>query len=288
MNQNLLIQGRSTTASDINLVRHLIAENPDWNRTKLSQELCRRWNWCNAKGRYKDMACRSFLLKLEKKGLIVLPEANNSSGVRKHRNGSVDHSITPINANLRELQPITMRIPQSEEMKLFNYLLDRYHYLGYNAPVGQNMKYLAFDASERVLACILFGSAAWKCLPRDSFICWTPEARAKNINFTTNNGRFLILPWVRVPHLASHLLSLVSRRISSDWEEKYGHPLYLLETFVEKTRFNGTCYKAANWVCVGQTKGRSRNDRYSNLQVAIKDAYLLPLKKNFREVLCLE
>ena len=288
MKQNKIIQGRTTTSSDINLVRSLIAENPDWNRTKISQELCLRWNWRNAKGRIKDMACRSFLLKLEKKGLIVLPEANNSSGVRKNQNSILDHRITPINASLRELQPITVRVPQSEERKVFNYLLNRYHYLGYNSTVGQNMKYLVYDASERMLACILFGSAAWKCLPRDSFIGWTPEARAKNVNLTTSNSRFLILPWVRVPHLASHVLSLVSRRISSDWEEKYGHPLYLLETFVEKARFNGTCYKAANWVCVGQTRGRSRNDRYSKLQVAIKDVYLFPLKKNFREVLCLE
>ncbi len=248
MKQEVVIQGRTTTTSDVELVRRLIADNPGWNRTRLSQELCHRWDWRNAKGRLKDMACRSFLLKLEKKGLIILPEPNNRSGVRKKTIGTVDHNIMPINVNLSELQPISIQIPVSDKIKLFDHLLGSYHYLGYNTTVGQNIKYLALDSSERVLACLLFGSSAWKCLPRDSFINWTSKARTKNINLITNNMRFLIMPWVRVPHLASHVLALISRRISMDWEDKYGHPLYMLETFVEKERFNGTCYRAANLI----------------------------------------
>ena len=147
------------------------------------------------------------------------------------------------------------------------------------------MKYLIFDREDRPLACLLFGSAAWKTLPRDEFIGWNVSARKANLNLITNNMRFLILPWVKVPHLASHILGKVARRISSDWIKRYSHPIYMLETFVEKERFHGTCYRAANWTWVGQTKGRSRNDRYTTLKVPIKDIYLYPLVKRFREAL---
>ena len=148
------------------------------------------------------------------------------------------------------------------------------------------MKYLVFDKNDNPLACLLFGSAAWKCASRDEYIGWSSKVREANINLVTNNMRFLILPWVKVPHLASHILSQVARRITTDWEEKYGHPVYLLETFVEKERFRGTCYRAANWTRVGETTGRSRNDRYSTLKVPVKDIYLYPLRKRFREALC--
>jgi hypothetical protein len=154
--------------------------------------------------------------------------------------------------------------------------------------VGENLKYMVYSAQGQLLACLLFGSSAWSCASRDAFIGWNAKSRRANLIYTTNNTRFLILPWVKVEHLASHILGLICKRIASDWQTKYGHELYLLETFVEKSRFRGTCYKAANWVCVGQTKGRSRNDRYNKLKVPIKDIYLYPLSKNFREVLCSE
>ena len=147
------------------------------------------------------------------------------------------------------------------------------------------MKYLILDQDARPLACLLFGSAAIKTLPRDQFIGWDQDTRKANLHLITNNMRFLILPWVKVPHLASHILGKVTRRISSDWQRRYAHPIYLLETFVEKKRFQGTCYRAANWICVGESKGRSRNDRYSTLKVPIKDIYLYPLSKRFRELL---
>jgi len=147
------------------------------------------------------------------------------------------------------------------------------------------MKYMVFDKEGRPLACLLFGSAAWKTAPRDDFIGWDADTRRRNLRFLTNNMRFLILPWIKVPHLASHILGRVARGISSDWIKKYNHPIYMLETFVEKERFRGTCYRAANWIYVGQTKGRSRNDRYSTLKVPIKDIYLYPLTKRFREIL---
>jgi len=164
--------------------------------------------------------------------------------------------------------------------------LVNHHYLGFSRTVGENLKYLISDRTGRHLACLLFGSAAWKTLPRDSFIGWSDAVRQKNVNLLTNNTRFLIMPWVHVPHLASHILGLVMRRLCDDWRAKYAHPIHLVETFVEHDRFRGTCYRAANWIFVGQTKGRSRQDRYSTLKVPIKDIFLYPLTLNYRKELC--
>ncbi len=288
MEKATVIQGRETTTSDIELVRKLITDNPDWNRTRLSKELCRLWNWRNQAGRLKDMACRSFLLKLEKQGHITLPKAHSPSGAAKKKILFVEHNTTPVETTLKELLPVTVRPAEKDELDLYHFLLNRYHYLGYNLTVGQNIKYMAFDRTERPLSCLLFGSAAWKCADRDSFIGWSPQTREKNINLITNNMRFLILPWVKVPYLASHVLSQAARRINKDWLLKYGHSVYLLETFVEQERFPGTCYRAANWIYAGQTTGRSRNDRYSTLKVPLKAVYLYPLAKGFREVLSSE
>jgi hypothetical protein len=176
--------------------------------------------------------------------------------------------------------------PGSEAHPLFNYLLSSYHYLGHNTTVGENMKYLVQDRYGRPLACFLWGSAAWKTAPRDDFIGWDHRSRERNLNYTTNNTRFLILPWVRVPHLASHILSQVSKRICSDWMSKYSHPIYLLETFVDCCRFRGICYQAANWILLGRTEGRTRNDRGHTIHVSHKDVYVYPLLKGFRRKLC--
>lgn len=159
-------------------------------------------------------------------------------------------------------------------------------YLGYRGAVGENIKYLIRDAHGRPLACLLFGSAAWKTAPRDAFIGWNYRSREGNLRYLTNNMRFLILPWVRVPHLASHILSRIARRIRQDWEEKYGHPIYVLETFVDRSLFRGVCYRSANWILTGQTKGRTRNDRNHAIHAPIKDVYVYPLIKDFRRRLC--
>jgi len=288
MEKTTVIQGRTTTPQDIELVRTLVADHPEWNRTRLSKELCRVWNWRNATGRLKDMACRSFLLKLEKYGHLTLPPPHNRSGSFRTLIPEVAHQTDPIVGECPQLAPVTVRPVESRELSLFYSLLARYHYLGFRGTVGQNMKYLAYDSQGRPLSCLLFGSAAWKCAARDEYIGWSQRAREANLNLITNNARFLILPWVKVPHLASHILGRVSRRICADWREKYGHPLYLLETFVEQGRFRGTSYRAAGWTVVGQTSGRSRNDRYATLQVPVKDVYLSPLTRHFREVLCRE
>ncbi|MBC8492501.1 MAG: DUF4338 domain-containing protein [Chloroflexi bacterium] len=289
MDGTTVIQGRETTPEDIELVRYLIESNPSWHRTRLSKELCELWNWKAANGQIKDMAARSFLLKLEARGLITLPPRRqryrNLRGARKSEIAVVLHSSDPITSNLKSLQPVRVEPVDAGNLDLFNCLISKYHYLSLHL-VGKNMKYMAFDKEDRPLACLLFGSAAWKCAPRDEFIGWDAREREANVNMITNNTRFLILPWVAVPHLASHVLGRVARRIRGDWRDKYGHPVHLLETFVERDRFRGTCYRAANWTCVGETKGRSRQDRYTTMKVPVKDIYLYPLSKWFREALC--
>ena len=188
--------------------------------------------------------------------------------------------------SLGQVRPVKLAPVQSPvERGLLTKLLQQHHYLGYRRPVGENLQYLARDQTGRSLACLVFGAAAWKCAPRDQFIGWSQLDRERHLHLLANNMRFLVLPWVRVPHLASHLLGLVAARISSDWQSKYGHGICLLESFVECDRFRGSCYRAANWICVGQTQGRSRNDPERSLQVPCKDIYLYPLRRNWRSAL---
>ena len=288
MQESMVIQGRCVTPQDIQLIRGLINDNPSWHRKRLSIEICQFWNWRTANGQLKDMACRNFLLKLEKLGHLLLPPPlQSANNARRHRAiQPVLHQKFPIVAALHELMPIHMTsVHDRRQEELFKTFLSLYHYRGYSGTVGENIKYLAFDRQDNPLACFLFGAAAWKIAPRDAFIGWDAETRKRNLHFLANNMRFLILPWVRVPHLASHLLGQVTKRIAADWMQKYGHPLYLLETFVECERFRGVCYQAANWRHLGQTKGRTRNDRYTSIHVPIKAIYLYPLTPDFREVL---
>jgi len=286
----MVIQGRELRTEDIGLIRNLLAEQPEWGRTRLSEELCRRWDWRNAQGRMKDMACRTLLLKLERAGLIRLPKRRgpSSNGLRNHNAPLVVHATDPIRCALRDLRPLSVSVvePGSQELGLFNCLLGRYHYLGHRNTVGENIRYLARDCVGRPLGCALFGSAAWKCAARDAWIGWDRSARETNLGLLTNNTRFLVLPWVTVPHLASHLLGLIARRIRADWQAKYGHPVHALETFVDCSRFAGTCYRAANWVRLGETQGRTRNDRERCIRVSVKAVYLYPLIKDFRRELC--
>jgi len=286
METTMTVQGRVVTPGDIQLIRRLRKENPDWHRTRLSKELCIIWNWCASNDQYKDMACRSLLLKLEKLGHITLPPRINqvNNPLRNRSIQYVLHQKLPIQAKLKALAPIQIEPVQNlEQEALFKTLIALYHYLGYCGTVGENMKYIASDHEANPLACLLFGSAAWKIAPRDAFIGWDAKTRKRNLHLISNNMRFLILPWVRVPHLASHILGRIAKQISTDWINKYGHPLYLLETFVDRDRFRGICYRAANWIYVGPTKGRTRNDCYNNIRVPIKEVYLYPITKNFRE-----
>lgn len=270
-----------------------IADSPERSRHRSALALCQHWQWYSRSGRLKNFAARSFLLKLEQRGLIRLPPIREAQ--RRHTWSTPFEEVMddvglmdPIADGLDKHLPLSIVIPQtrSKQETLFRSCLARHHYLGFGRTVGENLQYLIYDQKGRHLACLLFGSAAWRVSCRDHFIGWRDEFRQRNLSFLTNNTRFLILPWVNVPHLASHILGKILRRLSSDWQEKYGHPIHLVETFVQKDRFRGTCYQASNWIHVGETKGRSRQDRNFTLQVPIKDIYLYPLKKNFREVLC--
>lgn len=288
MQKTITVQGRELTDTDLEFLRQLQLDNPSWSRRRLSQEVCKAWCWRNAKGELKDMACRTMMLKLDTLGEIRLPPRRQipSNRMTQRSIAWVDHDTTPIEEPLSNLQPLKSQLVSSaEDEALFSCLLSEHHYLGYRSSVGENMKYLVFDRSDRVVACLLFSSSAWSTKGRDAFIGWDKQARQRNLNFTTNNTRFLILPWVRIPHLASHLLALIARRIRHDWQEKYGHSVELLETFVEKERFRGTCYKAANWIYVGDTQGRSRNGRSKQPSVPVKATLLYPLNPKFRKVL---
>ncbi len=272
------------------MVRHLLTTEPGWNRTRLSRELCQFWNWRNEVGQLKDMACRTLLLKLERLGQIHLP-ARQGPSVNAFRNAKpveVIHDQQPITGDLKALRPLLIDVlnERHPDQALFRFLLQQYHYLGLRNGVGENLKYLVRDRHGRPVACMLFGSAAWKAQVRDQFIGWDAACRQQRLTRLTNNTRFLVLPWVRIPHLASHLLRQVSRRLSADWMTKYGHPIELLETFVDRDRFQGTCYRAAGWQHVGATTGRSRNDVDNTLRVPVKDIYLLPLTTDFRRRLC--
>ncbi len=278
------------TEKEIELINKLMSDNPTWGRTKLSIELCNIWDWKYADGRPKDISCRDMLRRLDKKGVITLPPRQSSGpkpGYSKSNNQLMLHDTTNILCNIKKVIPLRVEVVKERtyQNQEFKSLVEQYHYLGFDMTVGENLKYMFYSSKGKLLACMLFGSSAWSCAPRDNFVGWNPSIRKANLIFTTNNTRFLVLPWVKVPHLASHILGLVSRRVSFDWQHKYGHPLHMLETFVEKNRFQGTCYKAANWIHLGETKGRSRNDRYNKLKVPIKDIYVYPLSKNFREVL---
>lgn len=281
-----LIQNRLITDEDIAFIRELIEQHPFWSRYRLSWELAQRWNWRNAKGQLKDIACRSLLRKLDERGLIQLPAPRMLSPNRfRHMPiEPVEHETTPITGALAELQPLQLLDLSSKALKaLFAWLLARYHYLSFTQPVGENMPYLVADRWGRPLACLLFGSAAWSCAPRDRYIGWSAEQRQRKLHLVTNNHRFLILPWVQVPCLASHILAMIASRLSRDWQIRYGHPILLMETFVDR-RFQGTCYKAANWRLLGQTTGRTRNG-CSQPIVPVKDIYVYALHKQAQRML---
>ena len=286
----LTLQGRQLSPEDLGSIRHLIGEHPDWSRWRLSKALCDAWDWRNAAGLPKDMAARSLLLKLQDRGHIQLPARRQTpaSRMRQTRVEPLRCDESPITSCLGSLGPlqiaeVSQDRPQRQQVAA---ALRQFHYLGFGGAVGENLQYSLRDAQGRLLACLVFGAAAWKCQGRDEFIGWDPDQRRRHLPWVTNNSRFLILPWVQVPSLASWTLGNLLRRLSQDWQTKYGHPIHLVETFVEKARFRGTAYRAANWVHVGETTGRTRQDQARQIQAPVKDVYLYPLHARFREPLC--
>jgi hypothetical protein len=291
MTEDLMIQGRQLKVADLEGIREQLAAHPGWSRWRLSRELATHWDWRNGVGQLKDMAARTLLLKLHQRGLIALPPRRQRPTNRMRCQSQLpvvgEVADRPLDCALAQLGALTLSevSAQAAERAWVRAMLGRFHYLGFGGAVGENLQYVARDGQGRPLACLVFGAAAWKCQSRDQFIGWSVAQQKRNLGRLANNTRFLILPSVRVPHLASWLLGRVSRRLSRDWQAKYGHPIVALETFVERERFRGTAYRAANWLAVGATTGRTRQDRHTCIQAPVKDIYLYPLRRDFREAL---
>jgi len=292
VNEAFILQGRRLGPSELSQVRQLIAENPGWSRYRLSCELAQLWDWRSSSGQLKDMAARTLLLKLEERRLIRLPARRRASPNRmRHKQvPGLDRSLSqePIQRALAELLPLELREVSAEfpaDRGLFEALLHQFHYLSYRSSVGENLQYLARERTGRPVACVLFGAAAWQCADRDRHIGWDAATRAARLHLLANNTRFLVMPWVQAPCLASHVLGLVLRRIGADWQRKYGHPVHLLETFVERERFAGICYQAVHWLRVGQTKSRTRQDAPDGQrhEVLLKDIYLFALHRRYAQ-----
>ena len=279
--------GRDFSADEIEQVRRLVASNPKQNRAQLSRLVCDELRWHRPDGRRKDMSCRVAMLRMQRDGLIVLPppERGNGNGHRRPRLTAASAPREPITLSAQTLGSLRLQqVDTPQNSGLWNELIERYHYLGYQPLPGAQIRYLVFGGSH-LLAALGFGAAAWKVAPRDRFIGWTAEQRKANLGQIVNNARFLILPWVTGRNLASRILAAAARRVVEDWACRYGHRPVLLETFVERDRFRGTCYRAANWIHVGQTQGRGKLDRHHRRRLPVKDIYLHPLRKGFRRKL---
>jgi hypothetical protein len=281
-------RGRDLSAADILYIRDLIAAHPGESRRTLSRMLCEAWQWRQPNGALRDMVCRSMLLMLERASQITLPPVSyvrHNPLACRVRPSPVLIDTTPVEHRLHNLRPLRFeQVRRTAEEPLFNGLMEEHHYLGYEQPVGEHLKYLVW-AQGRPIACMAWSSAPRHIGSRDRYIGWNQEARRRNIRFIAYNTRFLILPWVRVEHLASHILGRLATRISEDWQQMYGHPIYFLETFVDPQRFRGTCYRAANWVLLGQTTGRGKQSNSYVPNRSIKEVLGYPLAKRFRELL---
>jgi Domain of unknown function (DUF4338) len=280
------------TAPQVEFIRQMIAAHPEATRRRLSLLLCEAWGWKQPNGAPRDMVCRGLLLGLHRAGHIALPAARLRSfnpaaryQVRPWRRVTVELDSSPLIVPLRTLRPLEFRqVRRTPEEALFNSLIEQYHPLRYIQPVGEHLKYMVY-ATGRPVACLAWSSAPRHLGARDRFIGWSAEARRRNLHFLAYNPRYLIVPYVQVKHLASHILGEMARRISSDWERTYGHPIYFLETFVDPERHRGTCYRAANWVMMGWTTGRGKNCPNKRPNRSIKDVLGYPLTPRFRELL---
>jgi Domain of unknown function (DUF4338) len=279
-------RGREIQQQDILYIRALIERYPQDSRRKLSTRLCEAWQWRQSNGVLRDMVCRGLLLMLERAGQITLPPVSyvrHNPLATRVRPELARIDTTPIEARLRHVQPLRFELARrTSHEPLFNSLMEEHHYLGYEQPVGEHLKYMVW-AQGRPVACLAFCSAPRHLGSRDRYIGWSAEARRRNIHFLAYNTRFLILPWVRVEHLASHILGRMAARISEDWQRLYGHPIYFLETFIDPERFRGTCYRAANWVLLGKTTGRGKQSNSYVPNRSIKEVLGYPLTPKFRD-----
>ena len=281
--------GRDFTVEEMALLRALIAGLPALNRFALSKEFCRRIGWYKPDGGLKDMMARVAMLAMHRDGRIALPPPKwgRNPAVPITFGPETDAPLEPPPVSLDEARPIRLRtvLGATPQSKQWNAFIARYHYLGYKTLVGAQMRYTVHDRHGRLLALLGFSTAARTLAPRDRFIGWTPALRQKNLPLVIDNARFLILPWIRIPNLASHILSVVCRQLPGQWTERYNTSPVLIETFVETPRFTGVTYKASGWVNVGTTQGRGRYDRYKQYDKPKKDIWLRPLRKDWQRTL---
>lgn len=284
----LRYRGRLISSEDILYIRALLAADPRQSRRALSKKLCEAWHWKQPNGALCDMVCRGLLLMLDRAGAITLPPVDyvrHNPLATRAQPAPVLIDTTPMESRLADIQPLELeQVRRTADEPLFNSLLEEHHYLGYRQPVGEHLKYVVW-AQGRPLACLAWSSAPRHLGSRDRYIGWSGEARRRNIRGIAYNTRFLILPWVQVPNLASYILSRMAGRLSADWERIYGHPIYFLETFVDPERFRGTCYRAANWVLLGRTTGRGKDDQTNRPNRSIKEVLGYPLTRRFRQLL---
>lgn len=284
-------QGRVLSPGELAELQALIDEHPEWSRHRIARELCQAWEWCTCAGQAKTFAARTLLLTLEERHQLRLPPVREQYrqqpwGIRME-SSSIPRPTTQIEGSLEVLQPLDWEVCsyQTDQRQRALGLLRQFHYLGCNRPVGTHLLYLVKDAQGRELAVHLIGAAAWQCAPRDAYIGWPPSQRAVHLPAIANHSRFLILPWVRVPGLAAHLLNQLTRRLPKDWLGYHGWKLFLLESFVETGRFVGAAYRAAGWQEVGQTTGRTRQEKHGQVQAAPKSVWVYPLSSDFRRQL---
>lgn len=286
---NVRYCGRAFTVSQLKAIRALIADNPNANRTRLSQLVCQILDWRRPDGRLKEMSCRVAMLRMQGDGLIQLPlprNGNNNGRPYQRRTPQAEPEVLQVTASAGALVDLRLELVSTRaQSHQWNEYIDRYHYLGYQPLPGAQMRYVA-RTSDRMLALLGFGAAAWKTAPRDRFIGWTVDQRKRRLHLIINNARFLILPWVHCRNLASRLLSMTARRLADDWQERYGYRPVLVETFVETPRFRATCYKAANWMYLGNTQGRGKLDVEHQAQLPRKTIWVYPLVRDFRRQLC--
>ena len=281
-------RGRAIQEAELAFLREFIAAHPELSRCALSRRLCEAWQWKQPNGALREMVCRGLMLELERAGHIQLPPIrfkvrNNLS--ERERPEPVVPDNRPVRGPLHELLPLDIQqVRRTAQEAQFNSLIEQYHYLRYEQPVGEHLKYLV-SSNGQAIACLAWCSAPRHLASRDRFIGWSAEARRRNLHLLAYNTRFLILPWIEVPHLASHILGRMAKLVPQDWQRLYAHPVYWLETFVDPARFKGTCYRAANWIALGRTTGRGHNARTKKATQPVKELLGLPLTRGFRELL---
>jgi hypothetical protein len=289
MRKKIVYHGRQIESDEITFIKEFIANNPDKSRWYISRQLCREWNWRQANGALKDMLCRGLLLKLESEGLITLPARKripNNPFLNRKAPEPIQIDRRPIVGTVKEMHPLEFRsVRRTKFEKLYNSLIQEYHYLGYTHHVGEHFKYIVFY-KDRPLGCIGWTSAARHIGCRDRFIGWDAQMRQRNLHHIAYNNRVLILPWIQVKCLASYVLGKSTRIIPRAWHNFYKHPLYFVETFIDTSKFSGTSYRAANWILIGNTTGRGKNDQTHKPNRPIKAVWGYPLTKNFRRKLC--